>query len=57
MTPYGEGTVHERSLFFVTPFVLICAFAWAERGFPRPPLLTSATVAGLVILAILMPSG
>ena len=57
VTPYGEGTVHERSLFFVTPFVLICAFAWAERGFPRPLLLTSATVAGLVILAILMPSG
>jgi hypothetical protein len=57
VTPYGQGTVHERSFFFVTPFVLICAFAWAARGFPRPLLLTSATAAGLVLLAILMPAG
>ncbi len=57
VSPYGEGTVHERSFFFVTPFVLICAFAWAARGFPRPALLTAATVAGMVLLAILMPAG
>jgi hypothetical protein len=35
-------------LFFVGPLLLILAFAWAARGFPRPPLLTTVTTAGVV---------
>ena len=56
-SPYGQGTPHERNLFYVTPLVFICAFAWAARGFPRPPVLTGATVAGAIGLAILFPGG
>ena len=54
---YGQGTPHERNLFFVAPLLFICAMAWAARGFPRPPLLTGVAAAGVVTLAILMPSG
>ena len=54
---YGQGTVHERNLFFVAPLVFICAIAWATHGFPRPKLLTAATVATVVVLAVTMPSG
>ncbi len=57
VSPYGQGTVHERNLFFVAPLVLICSMAWAARGFPRPPLLTATITVGMVLLAIVMPSG
>lgn len=57
VSPFGQGAPHERNLFFVAPLVLVCALAWAARGFPRPPLLTATTAAGVVTLAILMPSG
>ena len=57
VSPHGLGLMHERGLFFVGPLLLILAFAWAARGFPRPPLLTTVTTAGMVIIAILMPIG
>ena len=57
VSPHGLGLMHERGLFFVGPLLLILAFAWAARGFPRPPLLTTVTTAGIVIIAILMPIG
>ena len=33
-SPYGQGTVHERDLFFAAPLVISCALAWATNGFP-----------------------
>ncbi len=57
VSPYGQGAPHERNLFFAAPLVFICAFSWAERGFPRPPLLSAITGVGMVALAVLMPAG
>lgn len=57
VTPFGQGIVNERSLFFVTPLLLICAIAWVARDSPRTGLLTAAIAAGMVVLAIVMPSG
>ncbi len=33
---YGLGRLHERSLFYVTPLVLICFAYWLAAGLPRP---------------------
>jgi hypothetical protein len=54
---YGLGSVHERNLFYVAPLLLICALAWAVRGFAasRRPLATTLTV--VIGLALLMPAG
>ncbi len=56
-SPYGQGTPHERNLFYVAPLVFICAFTWAARGFPRPRMLTGATVACAIGLVIVFPGG
>jgi hypothetical protein len=42
--------IEERTLFYVTPLLLIALFAWIERGQPRPP---RATVAGAVVAVAL----
>jgi hypothetical protein len=54
---YGLGSVHERNLFYVVPLLLICALAWAERGFPASRRLLGVTGAGVIALAWLMPAG
>jgi hypothetical protein len=56
-SPHGGGGVHERNLFYAVPLVLICALAWATRGFPRPRLVTAATVLAAIVLALEMPPG
>jgi hypothetical protein len=54
---YGLGSVHERNLFYVAPLLLICALAWAERGFPASRRLLVVTFAAVIALAQLMPAG
>jgi len=54
---YGLGSVHERNLFYVAPLLLICALAWAERGFPASRRLLVVTLAAVIALALLMPAG
>ena len=40
---YGQGSVHERDLFFAAPLVIACALAWVANGCPRPRLLTASS--------------
>jgi hypothetical protein len=49
--------VHERNLFYVAPLLLICALAWAEKGFPASPRLLAVILAAVIALALLMPAG
>ena len=54
---YGQGSVHERNLFYAAPLLLICALAWAERGFPASRRLLAVTLSSVIALALLMPAG
>ncbi len=54
---YGQGSVHERDLFFAAPLLIACAIAWANNGFPRPRLITTLIVAAVIGLAVLIPAG
>ena len=56
-SPFGQGSVHERDLFFAAPLLISCALAWATNGCPRPKLLTAVAAALVVGLAALIPSG
>jgi hypothetical protein len=54
---FGQGTVHERNLFFVVPLIVICAIAWAARGLPRSGRVTAIAMLAMIGLAVAMPSG
>jgi hypothetical protein len=54
---YGQGSVHERDLFFAAPLLLSCALAWAAGGFPKPRLVTVLVVIGVIGCAALVPAG
>jgi hypothetical protein len=54
-SPFGLDRLHERSLFFVTPLVLVCFAHWLWRGLERPPLLAAACAVAAVALAALLP--
>ena len=54
---YGQGSVHERDLFFAAPLLIACAIAWATSGCPRPRLVTTLTIAVVIGLAALIPAG
>ena len=54
---YGQGSVHERDLFFAAPLVISCALAWATNGCPRPRLLTAVTAAVVIGFAAAIPAG
>jgi hypothetical protein len=53
----GQGSVHERDLFFAAPLILACALAWGTSGFPKPRLVTVVVVLGVVGCAALIPAG
>jgi hypothetical protein len=53
---YGQGSVHERDLFFAGPLLIACAIAWASNGSPRPRLLTALIVVAVIGLAALIPA-
>jgi Dolichyl-phosphate-mannose-protein mannosyltransferase len=47
--------IEERNLFYLAPLFVIALLAWIEIGTPRPPVLTSAALAGCVLLVLLFP--
>jgi len=53
--PYGLGVLHERSLFYVTPLVLVCLAHWLERGLVRPFWLSLACALGAVGVVAALP--
>jgi dolichyl-phosphate-mannose-protein mannosyltransferase len=49
-SPYGLDRVHERNIFDLVPFLLICFLAWLEADAPKPrpaALVAAAVVVGL----------
>jgi hypothetical protein len=54
--PYGLGVLHERSLFYVTPLVLVCLAHWLERGLVRPFWLSLACALGAVAVVAALPT-
>jgi hypothetical protein len=54
-SPYGLGILHDRSLFYVTPLVLVCFAHWLAAGLPRPPLYALGVSGALLCLAALVP--
>ncbi|MBD0338926.1 MAG: hypothetical protein ICV67_06545 [Thermoleophilia bacterium] len=54
-SPFGLDRLHERSLFFVTPLVLVCFAHWLWNGLERPRALSLACALGAVALAALLP--
>jgi hypothetical protein len=53
--PYGLGVLHERSLFYVTPLLLVCLAHWLERGLVRPFWLSLACALGAVAVVAALP--
>ena len=53
---YGLGILHERSLFYATPLVLVCLAQWLTSGLERPKRLALASAVAAVILPALLPS-
>jgi hypothetical protein len=53
----GQGSVHERDLFFAAPLLIASAIAWATNGCPRPRLVTAVVVVAVIGLAALIPAG
>lgn len=54
-SPYGLETLHERSLFFVTPLVLTCFAHWLSQGLERPVVLSAVSAVTAVVLVALLP--
>ena len=53
----GQGSVHERDLFFAAPLVIACALAWATNGFPRPKVVTGVIAVAVIGFAAAVPHG
>jgi hypothetical protein len=56
-SPFGQGSVHERDLFFAAPLIISCALAWVTNGCPRPRLLTAVTVIAVIGCVATIPVG
>jgi hypothetical protein len=55
-SPFGLNILHARSLFFVTPLVLVCFAYWLVSGLPRPLYPTLAIVAVSLGVVLLLPA-
>lgn len=55
-SPYGLDVLHQRSLFFVTPLVLVCFSYWLADGLRRPLYPTLVIAAASIGLVLLLPS-
>ena len=56
-SPYGQGIVHERSLFYVAPLIFIGALAWTTNGYKLSKLAVSVTITIVVGMMVTMPRG
>jgi hypothetical protein len=54
-SPQGHGILHDRTLFYVTPLVLVCFAHWLTSGQPRPVFATAVVVAVAVGMAATVP--
>jgi hypothetical protein len=54
-SPFGLGILHERSLFYVTPVVLVCFAYWLANGLRRPRTATAVVVAASLGAALSLP--
>lgn len=54
-SPYGLDRLHERSLFFVTPLVLVCLAYWLSHGLERPRWLSLGCALAALVLAATLP--
>ena len=55
---FGQGSVHERDLFFAAPLIIACAFAWATNGnWPQGKLAGAVTAVAVIGLATTIPAG
>ena len=53
-SPEGHGILHDRTLFYVTPLILVCFVDWLTSGQPRPRFATAVVilVAGAIAATI-----
>lgn len=56
-SPYGQGIVHERNLFYVAPLIFIGALAWTTNAYERSRVAIAATLAVVVGMMVTMPRG
>ena len=54
-SPEGHGILHDRTLFYVTPLILVCFVHWLTRGQPRPFFATAVIVVVAVGIAATVP--
>ena len=55
---FGQGSVHERDLFFAAPLIIACAFAWATNSnWPQNKLASAVTAVVVVGCAATIPAG
>jgi hypothetical protein len=53
---FGLGILHERSLFYATPLVLVCLAYWLARGLERPKMLVATVALGAIALPATLPA-
>jgi hypothetical protein len=54
-SPEGHGILHDRTLFYVTPLILVCFVHWLTGGRPRPVFATAVIVVVAVGIAATVP--
>jgi hypothetical protein len=53
---FGLGRLHERSLFYIVPLLIVCFVCWLAEGMPRPARLTWIVAAVVAVLPLVLPS-
>ena len=56
-SPYGQGIVHERSLFYVAPLIFIAALAWTTNDYRRSKWAALVVAAVVIAMMVTMPRG
>jgi len=56
-SPYGQGIVHERNLFYIAPLIFISALAWTTKDYERSKVAIAVTLALVIGMMVTMPRG
>jgi hypothetical protein len=54
-SPHGLGRLHDRSLFYAAPLLLVCLAHWLWRGLERPRRLALGCALAVLALAAALP--
>lgn len=54
-SPFGLDILHERSLFYVTPLLLLALVRWLAVGLPRPRRLSTISALAAVAVVVTLP--